>query len=155
MAFLCVCRNTARASLLFSGFQTRSKHYYGTVIVHRFQMFSVCMFKQKHTFFCVIFCSCTFIIPFTRNTCRSTGTYEKIVLQLPEAMNICIQKIFRDITDSICLKHVNYKYNPMLNDFGEATPLSDAPSKQKCLSSIQQEEYRKKHQHIAPELVFG
>ena len=42
----------------------------------------------------------------------------------------------------------------MLIDFGKAIQLSTA-SKNKSLTSLQQEEYRKKHQHIAPEIVVG
>jgi len=43
----------------------------------------------------------------------------------------------------------------MLIDFGKAIWLSDAPSKQKFMTAHKQEEYRKKHRHIAPEIVLG
>lgn len=87
----------------------------------------------------------------------STSTYGKIMLQLCEAMEHIHSKLLhRDIkSDNILLTEVNHKYHPMLIDFGKAIPLSDAPSKQKCLSATEQEEYRKKHRHIAPELVLG
>ena len=46
-------------------------------------------------------------------------------------------------------------YHPMLIDSGKAIRLPDAPSKQKSLTFYKQQEYRKKHQHIAPEIVLG
>lgn len=87
----------------------------------------------------------------------SASTYGKIMLQLCEAMEHMHSKLLhRDIkSDNILLTEVNHKYHPMLIDSGKAIPLSDAPSKQKCLSATEQEEYRKKHRHIAPELVLG
>ena len=70
------------------------------------------------------------------------------MLQLCEAMEHMHSKLLhRDIkSDNILLTEVNHKYHPMLIDFGKAIPLSDAPSKQKCLSATEQEEYRKKQQ---------
>lgn len=103
--------------------------------------------------------SCTlFRALHSKSMSLSTSTYEKIMLQLCEAMEHLHSKhlLHRDIkSDNILLTEVNHKYHPMLIDFGKAIPLSDAPSKRKCLSAIQQEEYRKKHRHIAPELVLG
>ena len=84
----------------------------------------------------------------------STSTYGKIMLQLCEAMEHMHSKhlLHRDIkSDNILLTEVNHRYLPMLTDFGKAIPLSDASSKQKCLSPTEPEEYRKKHQQITPE----
>ena len=43
----------------------------------------------------------------------------------------------------------------MLIDYGKAILLSDAPSKQKSLNALEQEEYKRRHRHIAPETVLG
>ena len=70
----------------------------------------------------------------------STSTYGKIMLQLCEAMEHMHSKhlLHRAIkSDNILLTEVNHKYHPMLIHFGRAIPLSDAPSKEKCLSAVE------------------
>ena len=88
----------------------------------------------------------------------SQHSAENILLKLCEAIDYLHLKRFlhRDIkSDNIILTEVNNMYHPMLIDFGKAIRLSDAPSKQKSMTAQEQEEYRKRHRHIAPELVVG
>ena len=88
----------------------------------------------------------------------SQHSAENILLKLCEAIEHLHSKRFlhRDIkSDNIILTEVNNMYHPMLIDFGKAIRLSDAPSKQKSMTAQEQEEYRKRHRHIAPELVVG
>lgn len=88
----------------------------------------------------------------------STSSAGKIILQLCGALEHLQSKslLHRDIkSDNILLTVVNNMYHPMLIDFGKAIRLSVAPSKQKSMTAHEQEEYRKKHRHIAPEIVLG
>ena len=81
-----------------------------------------------------------------------------IVLKLCEAIEHLHSKRFlhRDIkSDNIILTEINNMYHPMLIDFGKAIRLSDAHSKRKSMTAQEQEEYRKRHRHIAPEIVLG
>ena len=88
----------------------------------------------------------------------SKSSAGKITLQLCEALEHLQSKrlLHRDIkSDNILVTAVNNTYHTMLIDFGKAIWLSDAPSKQKSMTAHEQEEYRKKHRHIAPEIVLG
>lgn len=94
----------------------------------------------------------------SRSMSLSKSSVGKIMLQLCQALEHLHSKclLHRDIKcDNILLTMVNKDYHPMLIDYGKAIPLSDAPSKRKSLNALEQEEYRKRHRHIAPEIVLG
>ena len=88
----------------------------------------------------------------------TTHSLGKIMLQLCQALHYLHSKqlLHRDIkTDNILLTKFNSEYHPMLIDFGKSIQISEAPSKRKSLTLLEQDEYRKKHRHIAPEIVLG
>lgn len=103
--------------------------------------------------------SCTlFHALHSRSMSLSKSTVGKIILQLCQALKHLHSKrlLHRDIKcDNILLTMVNKDYHPMLIDYGKAILMSDAPSKRKSLNALEQEEYRKRHRHIAPEIVLG
>lgn len=87
---------------------------------------------------------------------NSAGT---IMFKLCQALEYLHSKglLHRDIKgDNILLTHIaKNEYHPMLIDFGKAIHLSEAPSKRKSLTACEQDEYRNKYRHIAPEIVLG
>ena len=88
----------------------------------------------------------------------STHSLGKVMLQLCQALQHLHSKqlLHRDIKgDNIIVTKSDSGYHPMLIDFGKSIPISQAPSKRKFLTLFEQDEYRKKHRHIAPEIVIG
>lgn len=82
----------------------------------------------------------------------------KIMFELCQALQYLHMKqlLHRDIkTDNILLTTVHTGFHPMLIDFGKTIEISEAVSKKKCLSKPEQDEYRKKYRHIAPEIALG
>ena len=88
----------------------------------------------------------------------SPYSWGKIMLKLCQALQHLHKKqlLHCDIkSDNILVTKINSDYHPMLIDFGKSIAISKAPSKQKLLAPLQQEEYRKKYRHIAPEIALG
>ena len=91
-------------------------------------------------------------IPFTK---YSAG---KIMFELCQALQHLHMKqlIHRNIkSDNILLTTLHTGFHPMLIDFGKSIEVSEATSKRKCLSAHEQDDYRKKYRHIAPEIILG
>ena len=62
--------------------------------------------------------------------------------------------VHRDIkSDNILISYQNRTYNSILIDFGKCVKLTDARTKQ--LTIEEQQSYKEKHRHIAPEIVDG
>ena len=103
--------------------------------------------------------SCTlFHVIHSHSMCLSKSSVGKIMLQLCRALEHLRSKrlLHRDIKcDNTLLTMLNKDYHPMLIDYGKAILLTDAPSKRKSFNALEQEEYRKRHWHIAPEIVLG
>mgnify|MGYP001792716130 CR=1 FL=1 len=82
----------------------------------------------------------------------------KIILKFYQALQHLHEKplLHRDIKgDNIFITKINSDYHLMFIDFGKSIAISKAPSKRKLLAPLQQEEYRKKHRHIAPQIALG
>lgn len=82
----------------------------------------------------------------------------KIMLELCQALQHLHLKqlLHRDIkSDNILLTTLHTGFHPMLIDFGKSIEVSEAISKKKCLSAHEQDDYRKKYRHIAPEIILG
>ena len=88
----------------------------------------------------------------------SPYSFGKIMLKLCQALQHLHEKqlLHQDIkSDNILITKINSDYFPMLVDFGKSIAISKAPSKRTLLAPLQQEEYRKKNRHIAPEIALG
>ena len=95
---------------------------------------------------------------YSKSLSLTTHCLGKILLKLCQALHYLHSKqlLHRDIkSDNILLTEFNSEYHPMLIDFGKSIQISEAPSKRKSLTLLEQNEYRKKHRHIAPEVVLG
>ncbi|KAJ7377235.1 hypothetical protein OS493_030437, partial [Desmophyllum pertusum] len=82
----------------------------------------------------------------------------KIMLELCQALQHLHLKqlLHRDIkSDNILLTTLHTGFHPMLIDFGKSIEVSEAISKKKCLSAHEQDDYREKYRHIAPEIILG
>ena len=91
-------------------------------------------------------------IPFTK---YSAG---KIMFELCQALQHLHMKqlLHQNIkSDNILLTTMHTGFHPMLIDFGKSIEVSEATSKRKCLIAHEQDDYRKKYRHIAPEIIFG
>ena len=91
-------------------------------------------------------------IPFTK---YSAG---KIMFELCQALQHLHMKrlLHRNIkSDNILLTTLHTGFHPMLIDFGKSIEVSEATTKRKCLSAHEQDDYRKKYRHIAPEIILG
>lgn len=91
-------------------------------------------------------------IHFTKHCAR------KIMFELCQALQHLHMKqlLHRDIkSDDILLTTLHTGFHPMLTDFGKSIKVSGAVFKTKCLSAHEQDEYRKKYWHIAPEIILG
>lgn len=82
----------------------------------------------------------------------------KIMFELCQALQHLHMKrlLHRDIkSDNILLTTLHTGFHPMLIDFGKSIEVSEAVFKTKCLKAHEQDEYRKKYRHIAPEIILG
>lgn len=81
-----------------------------------------------------------------------------LVLQLANAISYLDNKgfIHRDIkTDNVLVSYINHAHRIILIDFGKCTAAAATSSFTKHLSPEEQEHYKRRNGHIAPEIITG
>ena len=137
------------------------------------------MFKLKHLNFPLLLGVCTLSKPYllvssfynvsdkpytmysvlqSSNLSLAKDTWLILIHQLAQAISYLHDQgfIHRDIkADNVLVSYLNQEYRAILIDFGKCTASTASGSLIKHLTPEEQEKYKRKHAHIAPEIING
>jgi len=85
-------------------------------------------------------------------------TWLILIYQLAQAISYLHKEgfIHRDIkADNVLVSYLNHEYRAILIDFGKCTVSTASGCLIKHLTPEEQEKYKRKHGHIAPEIING
>jgi len=92
------------------------------------------------------------------NSSLELDTWLILIHQLAQAISYLHNQgfIHRDIkVDNVLVSHLNHECCAILIDFGKCTASTARGCLIKCLTPEEQEKYKRKHGHIAPEIING